>query len=62
MPTLEWIGKEKVINHDKEVPFKMLDAQYTFDETGRRGGGKLCDLCGCLRVKRRVPVKASHYV
>ena len=38
MPTLEWIGKEKVINHDKEVPFKMLEAQYTFDASGRREG------------------------
>ena len=38
MPTLEWIGKEKVINHDKEVPFKLLDAQYTFDEKGKREG------------------------
>lgn len=34
MPTLEWIGKSKVINHDKEVPFKVLDAQYTFDADG----------------------------
>lgn len=24
MPTLNWIGKEAVINHDKEVPFKLL--------------------------------------
>ena len=32
MPTLEWIGKEKVINHDKEVPYKLLDARYTFDQ------------------------------
>ena len=38
MPTLEWIGKEKVINHDKEVSFKMLDAQYTFDAKGKRDG------------------------
>ena len=38
MPTLEWIGKEKIINHDKEVPFKLLDAQYTFDEKGKREG------------------------
>ena len=38
MPTLEWIGKEKVINHDKEVPFKMLEAQYTFDASGRHEG------------------------
>ncbi len=24
MPTLNWIGKEAVINHDKEVPFRLL--------------------------------------
>jgi len=24
MPTLEWIGKDKVINHDKEIPFRLL--------------------------------------
>src|SRR3989338_3257709 len=24
MPSLNWIGKEAVINHDKEVPFKLL--------------------------------------
>lgn len=24
MPTLNWIGKEKVINHDKELPFRVL--------------------------------------
>lgn len=24
MPSLNWIGKESVINHDKEVPFKLL--------------------------------------
>ena len=24
MPTLNWIGKEAVANHDKEVPFKLL--------------------------------------
>ncbi len=24
MPTLNWIGKEVVVNHDREVPFKLL--------------------------------------
>lgn len=24
MPTLNWIGKEAVLNHDKEVPFRLL--------------------------------------
>ncbi|WP_298767349.1 site-specific DNA-methyltransferase [uncultured Polaribacter sp.] len=30
MPTLNWIGKEKVINHHQDVPFKILEPQYTF--------------------------------
>ena len=24
MATINWIGKEAVVNHDKEVPFKLL--------------------------------------
>jgi adenine-specific DNA-methyltransferase len=31
MPTLHWIGKDKVINHHHDVPFKVLDHQYTFN-------------------------------
>ncbi len=31
MPTLNWIGKEKVINHHRDVPYKILDYQYSFD-------------------------------
>lgn len=34
MPTLEWIGKEKVINHHQQVPFRVLDRQYSFDAEG----------------------------
>ena len=30
MPTLEWIGKEKVINHHQKVPFRVLEEQYTY--------------------------------
>lgn len=31
MPTLHWIGKDKVINHHLDVPFKVLDHSYGFD-------------------------------
>lgn len=31
MPTLEWIGKDKVVNHHQEVPFRILDKKYTFN-------------------------------
>jgi adenine-specific DNA-methyltransferase len=30
MPTLNWIGKEKVINHHQDVPYKILEPLYTF--------------------------------
>lgn len=30
MPTLNWIGKEKVINHHRDVPFRVLEQQYGF--------------------------------
>ena len=30
MPTLHWLGKEKVINHHLDVPFRVLDEQYRY--------------------------------
>lgn len=32
MPTLDWIGKDKVINHHMDVPYRVLDPQYTHGE------------------------------
>lgn len=32
MPTLDWIGKDKVINHHMDVPYRVLDPQYTYGE------------------------------
>ncbi len=32
MPTLHWIGKEKVINHHRDVPFRILEHKYGFNE------------------------------
>src|ERR1035437_4568474 len=34
MPTLSWIGKEKVINHHRDVPFKVLEHIYGFSAEG----------------------------
>ena len=31
MPTLNWIGKDAVINHHNDVPFRTLDKKYTFN-------------------------------
>ena len=35
MPTLDWIGKDKVINHHQAVPYRVLERQYSFDESGQ---------------------------
>lgn len=35
MPTLEWIGKNKIINHHQQVPFRILERQYSFDLQGQ---------------------------
>lgn len=31
MPTLNWIGKDKVINHHLDVPYRILEKQYTYN-------------------------------
>lgn len=39
MPTLHWIGKEKVVNHHQDVPYKILEHQYGFSaEDGKQEG------------------------
>jgi hypothetical protein len=46
MPTLHWIGKDKVINHHMDVPFKVLDKIYDFgmtiDENGNPAQENVC--------------------
>ena len=34
MPTLEWIGKDKVVNHHMDVPFRVLEKKYSFGDDG----------------------------
>ena len=36
MPTLNWIGKDRIVNHDKDVPYCVLNKKYEFDESGCR--------------------------
>ncbi|MES2628026.1 MAG: site-specific DNA-methyltransferase [Bacteroidota bacterium] len=30
MPTLHWIGKDKIVNHHRDVPFRVLEHAYGF--------------------------------
>ena len=34
MPILDWIGKDKVVNHHLDVPYRVLERQYSFDAEG----------------------------
>jgi adenine-specific DNA-methyltransferase len=36
MPTLDWIGKDKVVNHHQEVPYRVLEHKYGFTEQGEQ--------------------------
>lgn len=39
MPTLHWIGKEKVINHHLDVPYRVLEHQYSLTPALSEGEG-----------------------
>ena len=41
MPTLNWIGKDKVVNHHLDVPFRTLEKQYTFTPNGGDDDGNM---------------------
>ncbi len=45
MPTLNWIGKDKIVNHHQDVPFRVLEHKYGFTENGEQkmptGSGNL---------------------
>ena len=32
MPTLNWIGKDKVVNHHQEVPYRVLEHKFGFQD------------------------------
>ena len=43
MPTLNWIGKEAVVKHHKEVPFRLLEPvpELSCDNVGAGGDPKV---------------------
>ena len=41
MPTLNWIGKDKVVNHHLDVPFRTLEKQYAFASNGGDDDGNM---------------------
>ena len=43
MPTLEWIGKSKVVNHHLDVSYHVLERKYSYDENGQHEEDNGCE-------------------
>lgn len=41
MPSLHWIGKDKVISHYLDVPHRVLDKRYSFGEADAAANNKI---------------------
>jgi len=52
MPTLNWIGKDAVVNHHKEVPFRLLKCNAKLS-VGDNSGSPLSTSCNCWRQQGR---------
>ena len=56
MPVLDWIGKNKVVSHHLEVPYHVLDCQYTFGkEDEGESGNKIIHGDNLLALKSLLP-------
>ena len=53
MPVLQWIGKDKVINHHLDVPFHVLDRKYSFG--GENSSNKIIHGDNLLALKSLLP-------
>ena len=53
MPRLEWIGKEKVVNHAKDVAFHVLDKKYSYGE--KNSGNMIIHGDNLLALKSLLP-------
>ena len=52
MPTLNWIGKDKVVNHSAAVPFHVLEHKYNF---GGKSENKIIHGDNLLALKSLLP-------
>ncbi|MCL1894240.1 MAG: site-specific DNA-methyltransferase [Holophagaceae bacterium] len=53
MPILNWLGKEKVINHHHDVPFHILEHRYTYG--AKDTGNKIIHGDNLLALKSLLP-------
>ena len=60
MPTLHWIGKDKVVSHHQDVPYKILNHKYGYTEKGKQktetlSGNKIIKGDNLLALKALLP-------
>lgn len=60
MPTLNWIGKQAVVEHHKEVPFRLLEAVPTFAVGDTDHGNILVQGDNLLALKALLPRYAGQ--
>ena len=44
MPTLDWIGKQAVVKHHKDVPYLLLESVPELSQDGRLSMSTMCHL------------------
>ena len=65
MPTLTWIGKDKVVNHHHDVPYRVLEHKYGFqaeddiDRTPTESGNKIIHGDNLEALKSLLPEKVA---
>lgn len=60
MPTLDWIGKKAVLNHHREVPFRLLKCNGKLSVGHPGSGNLLVQGDNLLALKALLPYYAGH--
>ncbi len=57
MPTLTWIGKDAVVNHDQQVPYRLIhcDGDRSVGEAGAHAGNLLVEGDNLHALKALLP-------
>jgi site-specific DNA-methyltransferase (adenine-specific)/adenine-specific DNA-methyltransferase len=60
MPTLDWIGKQAVVNHHKQVPFHLLKQNAVYSVGEPNSGNLLIEGDNLLALKALLPYYAGQ--
>jgi hypothetical protein len=60
MPTLDWIGKQAVVNHHNEVPFRLLNCREEYSAGDADSGNLLIQGDNLEALKALLPYYAGQ--